>query len=342
MPYPADSGFYVFPYFKKGSICAGAVTGILALAGKCPPGTFLKLAAYTNSFSLTVSVAQWYAFRDVRKANFTRAAVEPKPAKLWENSDGWTVDDAALQMCAIGILAALRKKTFPGVTGWKRYFGIASTMSAVRFSGALWAFHTSTHPRFANSRQQVLLRDQELRSLAHDEKFTASLSPLGKWYLSHFAHDEQQPSAQQPTVQPCMATFPLPFNNTPVEGPDLKDGMRVYQQSPDVTGTVALQEHMDHLDKLSTELAIELDYVWQHLAKKEHSLYQMSATDETEDIARRELQLLNSIAQTLWLQRAWFEFYLADARKSYGQLMQRRSGHHEPWTPAQRDEYGVD
>ncbi|KAF1959037.1 hypothetical protein CC80DRAFT_407377 [Byssothecium circinans] len=131
------------------------------------------------------------------------------------------------------------------------------------------------------------------------------------------------------------------FNTSQVDGPDIHGGSREYKEIPSVTGALALQQQVDHVNRIRSQYVKDLEYVWQELAAKEHSFHQMSPDAAEKDVMRFELRQLSRLATQLWMQSALFGFHLADAQKRLDQLKHHEAGIREPWRPAPLADLGL-
>jgi hypothetical protein len=252
------------------------------------------------------------------------------------------MDDVVLAGAAIGLVTALRKKSFPGVNGWKRYFGAITVGAGVSFyvGDHIW----SSHPRYQIAQMLrnglIMQQSEAVAALAQDEDFIASLSPppvrwlLASLWRSHQAKRPQLQSTLTPNTGPVIV-LGVEFERFHLQGPDMdKTGGRAYHQKPEDTGAIVLAEQITHFNQLRIQHAMELSYVRQEIANKEHELYEMSFKDETADVAQRELQLLNAVARTLWLRKAAFEHIVDDFRGRQHQLVQKHAGRLKARVPA--------
>jgi hypothetical protein len=104
---------------------------------------------------------------------------------------------------------------------------------------------------------------------------------------------------------------------------------------------LAFQEHIADLSGIERQHAIELEYVWQEMARKEYDFYQMLPENGETDIVRRELQLLSEISLQFSMQTAFFQWHIADAQKRLDQLRHLEAGHQKPLDPAPLADHGL-
>ncbi|KAF1975691.1 hypothetical protein BU23DRAFT_566370 [Bimuria novae-zelandiae CBS 107.79] len=273
-PLPADPPWY--NAFGTGTMIEGALTGALSLVGRNKLGTFLKLNAYCTSATLAYASVEFYAHNELQSALLKRASIEKQPFKLWEKSNGWTLDDIMLAGTTTGLLASLHRKNFLSAVGWKRYFGVLSTSVAV---GTLFGPYV-------------------LRRWTHYGEVDASF--------------RQQVVALQTMQQPLLDDHLL----EPYSGP--------------VRWLIKFLHY-----------TLELDYIWYQLALKEDKFFRMAPDDIEADFTREEVKALWSMAEILWARKGLFDFFLADARKTYEQRQHMSAGHQDAWTPQPLEDYAL-
>jgi hypothetical protein len=283
----------------------------------------------------------------------------PKPFKLWERTKLWTLEDASLFGGATGLLIASNPRLFPGATGISRFVGVTIAGCAVGAKTAEWAFGRGA-PHQAKRVEWVLAmqRRAHYQRLSQDEKAKASLSRFGQALLmsytgdstlmkilskpfgglsgmanpgsgpvvgqGHGHNDAHIEAMRQMKIQQAHAKQPVlmlaEFDKDELAAPDYDGGHRQYRMDAADTDLEALQEHLEHLNKLRAEEARELAFVWQELAPKEHKMHQLPQEDPEKDLIRRELQLLNSIATHSSVRLAVIGYAQADARKRLAQI----------------------
>ncbi|KAF2463008.1 uncharacterized protein BDR25DRAFT_320317 [Lindgomyces ingoldianus] len=325
------------------SVCcllSGIWTAGCSIFGRARPGTFLRTSASVTAGFVLWDITKTYSARQLFLPALKNAGIEkPKAWKLWENNGKFTLDDAALGGGVLGLICALRPTAFPGVRGWQRFLGAASVGWAFGGTSAGYYFRASQHFQMALAvtHYQELQEAVTLQVLANDDKFVASLTKVGRWYLkyltwntSHMGH--QQHSQPQQLAGPFwLLTFE---DGASLMGCDHDGRARSYQWNTDNNALDALQDRISELRALRQQYAIELEYVQQVLAKKEYDFFQMTTEDFAKDVLRRELQLLNGLSETLFLQRSLFEFHIQDSEKLYNQIQQKNMGSTQPWVPA--------
>jgi hypothetical protein len=114
--------------------------------------------------------------------------------------------------------------------------------------------------------------------------------------------------------------FVAEFDREELTAPDFEHGYRAYNIDPTDTDVEALQEYLDHLDKLRTSDAKELAYLWQQLAQKERDMYRLPQEDPEKDLLRRELQLIHSLCIHGNARVALLGFQQIDTRRRINQI----------------------
>jgi hypothetical protein len=324
------------------------------------PGTFLRSAAFFGIIDGTVTACDIYGRQELNRAVFKLDGLDnPKPFKLWERTKLWTLEDASLFGGATGLLIASNPRLFPGATGISRFVGVTIAGCAVGAKTAEWAFGRGA-PHQAKRVEWVLAmqRRAHYQRLSQDEKAKASLSRFGQALLmsytgdstlmkilskpfgglsgmanpgsgpvvgqGHGHNDAHIEAMRQMKIQQAHAKQPVlmlaEFDKDELAAPDYDGGHRQYRMDAADTDLEALQEHLEHLNKLRAEEARELAFVWQELAPKEHKMHQLPQEDPEKDLIRRELQLLNSIATHSSVRLAVVGYAQADARKRLAQI----------------------
>ncbi|KAF2682728.1 hypothetical protein K458DRAFT_390648 [Lentithecium fluviatile CBS 122367] len=123
------------------------------------------------------------------------------------------MDDAILAGGVARLSAALWKNTFPGVTGWKRYFGAATVgMGVSSYAGVYaWAIFSPgfklAHITGINQHQRQM---DTLNRLHQDENFRGSLSLAGRVYLRGGQPDAcNKQTHPPPTNNSCFTRFSI-------------------------------------------------------------------------------------------------------------------------------------
>lgn len=347
MPRPADPAYaanqQVVTLPWQSTVGAAGITALLAVVGKSQPGTFLKAAAYLSAFNVSVTACQLYGEREINRAVFKLDKVEPKPGKLWERTKHWTVDDMVVGGGLLGSFLALNPRALPGVSGWKCLIGAATVGCAV--GGYVGESRLLRAPPQLIS--MVIVAKAQNRAVQYarvkeDVEAQRSLSRFGKialgyytWPFSLNLFGNGSASGPGGADGPFMkqghggvsqqemdksTLIQIEFSNGELNGPDFERGYRAYKDSLADRDESALQEWLEHLQKLRHITATEAQYIWQHLANKETKFYGMAEEDREKDIARRELQLLNNMGCDFAMRDTIFSNHIADATKQLEQM----------------------
>lgn len=339
-------------------LIATGLTAFNSILGIARPGLFLKNVTFIGLIDGAVTACDIYGRQEINRAVFKMDGLDnPKPFKLWERTKQWTLEDASLFGGATGLLIASNSRLFPGVTGISRFVGVTIAGCAVGAKTAEWAFGRGA-PYQVKRVEWVLAMSRRAiyERLSQDEKAKASLSRFGQALLTSYTGDSPlmrllskpfgglsgmanpggatavghghaqggQMEAMRQQIQQAHAQQPVlmvaEFEKEELAAPDYDQGHRQYRMDPSETDLDALQEHLEHLNKLHESEVKELAYIWQSLAPKEHKMHQLSQEDPEKDLVRRELQLLNSIATHSNVRLAIISYAQADARKRIAQI----------------------
>jgi hypothetical protein len=330
-------------------VTATGITVFLALVGKSRPGTFLKATAYISAADISISALNAYGRSEVNRAVFKLDNVDPKPGKLWERTKHWTTDDVAIGGSILGAFLALNPRALPGVRGWKRLLGAATVGAAfsgyvgqksfIRIPAPLLPMMIETEHQIRNSQYDRLLqdaKDQEALSRVGRVALAFYTWPIFRLPINPF-QARSKPGADglpgDTTSDPHVEITPqemdkyalvqMEFNYGELQGPDLEDGFRAYKDSLIDRDPSALQDRLENLQKLRKEASTETQYVWWHLATKEHEFYNLQMDDEEKDLVRRELQMLNNLAFNFALRDVIFAYHIADVHKRLEQIHQK-------------------
>lgn len=118
------------------------------------------------------------------------------------------------------------------------------------------------------------------------------------------------------------------FNDGELVGPDLENGYRTYRDTITDRDIHGLQDWLERLEELRKTTALEANYLWRHLAAKEHTFYHWEQDDAEKDLLRREIQLLNNIASDFALRDASYGYQIADTLKRLKQIEHSNDGRH--------------
>jgi hypothetical protein len=110
------------------------------------------------------------------------------------------------------------------------------------------------------------------------------------------------------------------FKEGELAGPDVEAGYRAYKDEIKSRDASSIQDWLERLQDLKKRTGAELQYVWRHLAQREHEFYQLMDENREKDIFRRELQLLNNMAADLVTRYAILGYHEADAYKRLQQI----------------------
>jgi hypothetical protein len=327
-------------------VFATGLTAFLALVGKSRPGTFLKATAYLSAAQISFSALDVYGEREVNRAVFKRENIEPKPGKLWEQTKHWTVEDASVSGGALGTFLALNPRALPGVGGWKRFLGAATVGCAVGgYVGATLLVRLPPQLETMMRASEAQTRMTQYQSLKQDPKAMEPLSRFGRLALRYYTWPvwdvALSPFSSRSSSQPGRVAgqaqqlpfggdahanitqeemdnhtlIQIEFNKGELKGPDIEHGYRAYKDSITERDTGALLDWLEYLQEVRQTTASEAQYLWQHLARKEHEFYQLVGDDREKDITRREIQLLNNMASDFASRDAILAYHIADAQK---------------------------
>jgi hypothetical protein len=316
------------------------ITALLAGVGRSRPGTFLKVSAWLSVVGIADVGLRGYANGEINRAVFKMDNVEPKPGKLWERTKHWTTDDVVISGGVAGAFLALNPKAFPGVGGWKRFLGAATAGCAVGSFTAPTILRTPPGLSWTTTwRTETQIRTLHYDRLKQDEKAQETLSRSGKWITAFYTlpglrrssgiadggfsttGDPRATSGQQDTKDHTLVL--VEFNNGELNGPDLEEGIRVYRDRLADRDSKVLQEWLEHLQELWKANSSEARYTRLHLATKEREFYNLQADEKETDIARRELQMLNTLAFSFTLRDVIYAYHIADVQKRLDQMDQK-------------------
>jgi hypothetical protein len=284
--------------------------------------------------------------------------IQPTPGKLWERTKHWTSEDATLAGGVLGMFMALNPRALPGVYGFSRFFGAATVGCALGFKVGQ-AFLVRMPPPLLQLFDQTVIAAQqkEYQKLQNDDRAKASLSRIGKlalWYHSSSLMGILRSPLQVGGVGgmggmsggPTQAghkgssgpgggslaalkaeldretLVQIEFKEDELAGPDVENGFRAYKDDLKSRDASKVQEWLEQVQNLKKKTGAELQYVWPHLAQREHEFYQHVQEDREKDIFRRELQLLNNMASDLVTRYAILEYHEHDAQKQLQQIIQ--------------------
>ncbi|KAF1912221.1 hypothetical protein BDU57DRAFT_582287 [Ampelomyces quisqualis] len=348
-PYPTSRKHIFTPFMN---VMGGAgITAFLAIVGRSRPGSFLKSTAYLSAATTPYLVLDAYGRREVNRAIFKLDNVEPKPAKLWEKTKGWTVDDMFLGGGILGICLALNSRAFPAVGGWKRILGAVTLGCAVGGYVVGEAFIVPQPDMITVMYGSSQLRDAQYARLENDDKAQQALSRFGKLAFSHhtsllrkLSTDLFQSVPQAGTSVPAGGAAPalatdlnsvflqqgtdadisigLGFRKGELDGPDIDRGYRAYKDSLSTRDKSELEDRLERLKEMLKEKSLDSQYLWFYLVFKERKFYKMQTEDREKELFRRQLQLLDSMAIESSLRVAVLEYYIADVIKRLDQTEQ--------------------
>jgi hypothetical protein len=346
-PLPAQPKIVSTPW--QVSVCAASITAFLALVGKSRPGTFLKTTAYLGAANLSISACDVYSQREINRAVFKLDNIEPKPGKLWERTKHWSVDDLVVGGGVLGSFLALNPRALPGIGGWKRFLGAATVGCALGgYVGETRLFRLPSQLLNVMHATDKQTRQTQYTRLKENSKAKEGLSRFGRLALTLYtwpvwdipinpftlgrsssAGSQASGVTQNPhanITQQEMEQYTLvqlEFNKGELKGPDIENGYRAYKDSIRGRDADALRDWLERLQEIREATATEAQYIWHHLAVKEHEFYGTVEEEREKDIVRREIQLLNNMASDFALRDAVFAYHIADAQKRLQQTEQK-------------------
>jgi hypothetical protein len=280
--------------------------------------------------------------------------IQPKPGKLWERTQHWTLEDATLGGGALGIFMTLNPRALPGVRGFARFFGAATVGCALGFKAGQ-AFVVRLPPPLIQLFDQTMtgFQQKEYQKLHDNDKAKASLSRIGKlalWYhtsqvmgllrnplqvggmggMGRISGGPTQPVQSSPLAalkaeMDRDTVIQVEFKEGELAGPDVENGFRAYQDDLKSRDASKIQDWLEYVKDLKEKTGAELQYVSGHLAQREHEFYRHVEEDREKDILRRELQLLNSMAADSVTRHAILGYHEQDAQKQLKQIEQAES-----------------
>jgi hypothetical protein len=330
---------------------AAVSTACLSFAGRARPGTFLKSVAWFSVADLSITACELYIRRELNRAIFKVDSVQPRPAKLWERTPWWTLEDVALYSGGLGLFLTLNPRVIPAVTGWKRFVGAAAVGSAVgtQVNQVMIPSLLGRRPYGARHMEWDIAqgKKQLYHRLQEDGIADASLSRpaqflLGyyvsnsafKWLTGHSSKDsqdgrlassaaEERQNVRRVNEPRETVQFIAEFDK---EEMDIlgygKECRRMYKKNADVRDHDALQKHLEHLEKLRITMVTELAYLWEELARKEEILQQTRKDSVEKELLRRELQLLNSMTCAIHMRVAVVEYRVTETYKRLNRIHQ--------------------
>jgi hypothetical protein len=300
--------------------------------------------AWFSVADLLVTACELYTRRELNRAIFKIDSVQPRPAKLWERTPWWTLEDVALYSGGLGLFLTLNPRVIPAVTGWKRFVGVAAVGSAmgIQVNQVMIPFLLGRRPHgarhiewdIAQRKKQLYHRLQEDGiagvSLSHPAQFLlgyyASDSAF-KWLKGNSSKDsqdgrltssvaEQRQNVRRVNEPRETVQFIAEFAKEEMDALDYgKECRRMYKENPDVRDHDALQKHLEHLEKLRITMVTELAYLREESARKEEILQQTRKDPIEKELLRRELQLLNSMKCAVHMRVAVVEYCVTETYK---------------------------
>ena len=338
------------------------MTGFLALVGRSRPGTFLRSAAFFSTVDLSWTAASLYGQRELNRGIFKIEGIEPTPSKLWEKTDKWSPEDITLGGGALGIFLALNPRALPGAGGISRFLGAATVGCALGFKfGQAYLFQVPPQLVGLIEQSDAAVRDRACEKLLENSEAKHSLSRIGKLALRYNTSAEVRiiwrildkvggrggvgnmtglggpqphgtPLQQSPHGQDSLAQLKqemekytiiqVEFKESQLAGPDMEAGYRAYKDRLSARDTRSIQDWLEQVQDLKKRTGAEIQFVWNHLAEREHEFYSGIEEDRERDIFCRELQLLNNMAADLVTRYAILGYHEADAQKQLQQLKQ--------------------
>lgn len=331
--------------------------------GHSRPGYFLKAVAYTSVVSVSAAGLGGYGRSEINRAIFKLDNIDPKPGMYWERTKHWTKEDMGIGGAILLTFSALNPRALPGVTGWRRFIGAATVGFA---AGTVIGYPNFLPARISPQAQKLMqaadahIKGMQYNRLKEDAKAQEILSRSGKiafafytspiWTLSlnpfkaasepgagdsssifaggfqpgRLAQDPHAGTSKEEMEQHTVVQ--IEFNKGELRGPDIEHGYRAYRDCLAERDTNALHEWLEQLEDIRRTTATEAQYVWQHLAVKEHEFYTMEE-DREKDVMRRELQLLNNMASDFATRDAILAYHIADVQKRL-----KQPGKQEPVT----------
>ena len=141
-----------------------AYTTLRSIAGRIAPGTFLRATAASACLTLPLlSIAPAFKTHVFVRPALARDGAPPPRRRLWENNGRLGRDDCLLAGGALGALAALRARSFPGAAGWRRYVGAVTAGSFGGWLVGQTAFPDSKYAASVLAWQQQMRRAAELK-----------------------------------------------------------------------------------------------------------------------------------------------------------------------------------
>lgn len=141
-----------------------AYTTLRSIAGRIVPGTFLRATAASACLTLPLlSIAPAFKTHVFVRPALARDGAPLPRRRLWENNGHLGRDDCLLAGGALGALAALRARSFPGAAGWRRYVGAVTTGSFGGWFVGQTAFPDSRHAASVLAWRQQMRRAAELK-----------------------------------------------------------------------------------------------------------------------------------------------------------------------------------
>jgi hypothetical protein len=324
--------------------------------GKSRPGTFLKATAYLSAAHLCAATWRGYSSREINRAVFKLDNIDPKPGKLWERTKHWTVDDMCIGGAVLGAFLAINPRALPGVGGWRRFLGAATVGSALgAYYGSDVFLNLSPGFEDAISTTETQIQTLQYERLKQDTKAQEMLSRFGRlaftirtlpiWSLSinPFKKELQSGPGGMTGTMEVEEVFPnhvgdkeqyqiqVQFNNGELKGPDVELGYRAYKDSLANWDVGALEEWLEHLQKIQKTTSNEAQWVWHHLTVKEHEFYNLQEDEEEKDIIRRKLQLLTHLACQLAARETLIAYHIADTLKRLEQVNENEPTTHTPF-----------
>ncbi|KAI8940526.1 hypothetical protein NX059_004203 [Plenodomus lindquistii] len=320
-------------------ILALGLNALLAATVGTRPGLFLKSVAIINAVHLSVVAGDVYAAHEINRAIFKRDGIEAKPGKLWELSprSDLSVEDFTVAGGLLGCVVAMNRRAFPGVQGWRRYFGAATVGLGVGYqAGSLRLL-----PRFPNARQdwhmrQATFRRQQYVTLQQDESAKASLSWIAKIVLAswtkspigrnanaepsskhtateitgmkHYNHPDD-PWLQSGTQNDSWSTAPI----DPATGECVFDpAALVYDDFFTTQNPETLKIWLEKLHGARKRTDAELQYCMQCLAELRHEYAALTEHSRARDVLRRAVFLMGLMVRETVQNAANWNMHIAD------------------------------
>jgi hypothetical protein len=305
------------------------LSGFQAFKGRPFKSTYLRNVG-SLAVQWTAAVAAFHGANDfIVRRSLIEEGIEPIRPPFWINTGKTSMDDLNVAGVFIGLSAAIFRRPFSSVTGWRRYtsfatFGWFSAQVAARpyFGKDFRAALDLSREQYAEKEEYLESRSERLRigrdglsmpdgiMVATDTRGTIATSMVLPPGTTNFRPGNAPYYAELQIVEIAVPIRDYTWQGTESE---TRDAIKAYEQ----------ERHKS---------AVDAEYMWLEIAKREN--YMHAETDpNVKEAQATELRWLNTIHRQLYDQTTELDWVIANLKKYIRQLQAQKSG--KPWLPRQ-------